>query len=61
MVLQVEKRSEAKQHLKNEAGTGTGTGGGGGGGDETGARERSVTRRQCLHVLDSVRFGGLRF
>ena len=31
MVLQVEKRSEVKQHLKNEADTGTGTGTGGGG------------------------------
>ena len=28
-VLQVEIRSEVKQHLKNKAGAGTGTGGGG--------------------------------
>jgi len=29
------------------------------GGDKTGARERSVMRRQRLHVLDSVRFSSL--
>jgi len=31
------------------------------GGDKMGARERSVTRRQHLHALDSVHFGGLQF